>query len=61
MLAAPPAVPEDLINSFFSRRAKDILELPTKASGLVCYFAARYENSKGKSSPWGDMIHVIVP
>jgi hypothetical protein len=61
MLAAPPAVPEDLVNSFFSKRAEDILELPTKASGLVCYFAARYGNRKGKSGPWGDMIHVIVP
>jgi hypothetical protein len=61
LLAAPPATSRDLPNSFFTQRIKDILELPPEASGYVCYLAARYENSKGESGPWGEMIHVIVP
>jgi hypothetical protein len=60
-LSAHPTLGEALPNSFFTPRKKDILELPPISSGYTCYLAARFENSKGKSGPWGPMIHAIVP
>jgi hypothetical protein len=60
-LSAPPKVPEDLPNSFFTRRVNDLLQLPTAASGMTCYLAARFENDKGKSGKFGPMIQAVVP
>jgi hypothetical protein len=60
-LASLPITSEDLPNSFFTRRMKSILEFPSEASGFTCYLAARFENSKGQSGPWGVMIHAVVP
>jgi hypothetical protein len=61
LLSAPPVTPADLPGSFFTRRAKDLLELSPEASGKTCYLAARFENSKGERGPWGTMISAIVP
>jgi hypothetical protein len=61
ILSAPPQTPEDLPNSFFTRRYNDLLELPPEASGKTCYLAARFENSKGQTGPWGTMINAIIP
>jgi hypothetical protein len=61
VLSAPPQTPADLPNSFFTRRSKDLLELPPEASGKICYLAARFENGKGQSGPWGTIIQALVP
>ncbi|MDR3234300.1 MAG: hypothetical protein LBT46_11670 [Planctomycetaceae bacterium] len=61
ILSAPPQTPADLPNSFFTRRYNDLLELPPEASGKTCYLAARFENSKGQSGPWGTMIQAVIP
>jgi hypothetical protein len=63
LMSSPPLSPADLPDSFFTRRKTDILkDLPPEASGLECYMAAHYENSKGhEAGPWGPMIHTIVP
>jgi hypothetical protein len=60
-LSAPPKVPEDLPNSFFTRRTNDLLQLPTAASGMTCYLAACFENDTGKSGQFGPMIQAVVP
>jgi hypothetical protein len=61
IISAPPQTPADLPNSFFTRRYNDLLELPPEASGKTCYLAARFENSKGQSGPWGTIIQAIIP
>jgi hypothetical protein len=61
IISAPPQTPADLPNSFFTRRYNDLLELPPEASGKSCYLAARFENSKGQSGPWGTIIQAIIP
>jgi hypothetical protein len=61
VLSSPPRTASDLPNSFFTRRIKNTLELPLSASGKVCYLAARFENGKGQSGPWGTMISTVVP
>jgi phenylalanyl-tRNA synthetase beta subunit len=59
--STPPENPEDLPNSFFTKRRRETLELPPEASGKPCYLAARYENSKGEAVPFGQLVEVIVP
>jgi hypothetical protein len=62
LLSGPPQTPKDLPNSFFTKRKKDILDLPPEASGKTCYFAGRYEIGKGREAgPWGTMISAVVP
>jgi hypothetical protein len=60
VLSRPPTSPQDLPNSFFTRRKKDILSLPPEASGLTCYLAAHFENDKGDQGPFGTMISTLV-
>jgi hypothetical protein len=61
ILSEAPQTPADLPDSFFTRREHDRLEFPPEASGKTCYLAARYENGKGQSGPWGTMISAVVP
>jgi len=61
ILSAPPESPADLPNSFFTRRQHEDLLLPPEFSGKPCYFAARYENSKGAAGPWGLLIQATIP
>jgi hypothetical protein len=61
ILTSLPQSPEDLTSSFFTRREYDLIEFPPEASGKTCYIAARFENGKGQSGPWGTMINAIVP
>jgi hypothetical protein len=61
LLSGPPLTANDLPNSFFTRRKKDLIDLPPEASGKICHMAARYENSKGEAGPFGTMIQAIVP
>jgi hypothetical protein len=60
VLSSPPLSPADLIDSFFTGRTRDHLNLPTDSSGLTCYLAPRYENSQG-AGPWGVMVSAVVP
>jgi hypothetical protein len=61
LLSGPPQTPEDLPDSFFTKRKNDLLELPPIASGKTCYLAPCYENGKGNVGPFGTMIQAIVP
>jgi hypothetical protein len=62
LLSSPPLVPEDLPDSFFTRRSRDLLELPSVSSGMVCHLAGRYEIEKGgPAGKFGPMIQVFVP
>ena len=43
---------------------KDIMDTEKPAyetSGMTCYIAARYENSKGDHGPWGSVVTAIIP
>jgi hypothetical protein len=61
ILSEPPQSAADLPDSFFTRRKKDIIELPPEASGKICYLSLRFETSPGKVGPWGTMISTVVP
>jgi hypothetical protein len=48
----PPANPDDLRKSFFTKRKKDVIEFEFGDSGKTAYFAVQIEND-GKKGPLG--------
>jgi hypothetical protein len=57
---APPANPEQLTKSFFTKRKKDVIEFDFGDSGKTVYFAAQIEND-GKKGSWGPLISALIP
>ena len=56
----PPANPQDLHGSFYTKRKKDLMEFPFEDSGKTAYFAVQVEN-EGKKGPWGPMVSALIP
>jgi hypothetical protein len=57
---APPASPEDLHKSFFTKRKKDVMEFDYGESGKRVYLAVQVEN-EGKKGAWGPMVSALIP
>ncbi len=56
----PPANPEELNKSFFTKKKKDVIDFEFGDSGKRAWLAAQIEN-EGKKGPWGPMISAVVP
>jgi hypothetical protein len=56
----PPANPDDLRKSFFTKRKKDVIEFDFGDSGKTVYFAVQIEN-EGKKGPWGPLVSALIP
>ena len=56
----PPANPDDLRKSFFTKRKKDVIEFAFDTSGKTAYFAVQIEN-EGKKGPWGPLVSALIP
>jgi hypothetical protein len=56
----PPANPDDLRKSFFTKRKKDVIEFDFGDSGKTAYFAVQIEN-EGKKGPWGPLVNALIP
>ena len=56
-----PTSGKDLRLSMFTRRKKEIFNFQPEDSGKTAYFSIRYENSKGKTGPWGPLFSAIIP
>jgi hypothetical protein len=56
----PPARPEDLHESFFTKRKKDLIQFDFGDSGKTAYFAVQIEND-GKKGNWGPLISALIP
>jgi hypothetical protein len=56
----PPANPEDLHKSFFTKRKKDVIDFEFGDSGKICYMAVQVEN-EGRKGPWGPMTSALIP
>ncbi|MDR2448027.1 MAG: hypothetical protein LBD58_12195 [Treponema sp.] len=56
----PPANPNDLRGSFFTKRKKDMIEFDFEDSGKTAYFAVQIEN-EGKKGPWGPLASALIP
>jgi hypothetical protein len=56
----PPAAPENLYTSFYTKRKKDLIEFDFGDSGKTAVFAVQIEN-EGKKGPWGPMVSALIP
>jgi hypothetical protein len=56
----PPAGPEALPHSFYTKRKKDLIEFEFGDSGKTAWFAVQIEN-EGKKGPWGPMVSALIP
>jgi hypothetical protein len=56
----PPANPEELRKSFFTKRKKDVIEFDFGDSGKTAYFAVQIEND-GKKGNWGPLVSALIP
>jgi hypothetical protein len=56
----PPANPEELRKSFFTKRKKDVIEFDFGDSGKTAYFAVQVENG-GKKGSWGPLVSALIP
>ena len=60
-LRREPQRPEELTQSHFTRRKRDVLEFQYDNSGMKCFICIRYENGKGEVGPWGPMASAFIP
>ncbi|GHV89010.1 hypothetical protein AGMMS50267_13700 [Spirochaetia bacterium] len=56
----PPAGPDDLRKSFFTKKKKDVIEFDFGDSGKTAWFAVQIEN-EGKKGPWGPLVSELIP
>ena len=56
----PPADPDGLRKSFFTKRRKDVIEFEYADSGKTAYFAVQVEN-EGKNGSWGTLTSALIP
>jgi hypothetical protein len=56
----PPANPDALRRSFFTKRKKDLIEFDFGDSGKTAHFSVQVEND-GKKGPWGPMVSALIP
>jgi hypothetical protein len=57
---AVPKGPEDLRNSFSTKRKKELMDFGYGSSGKTVYFMVQIENGKLKG-PWGPMTSALIP
>jgi hypothetical protein len=60
-LAKPPASPEELHESDFTRKKRHVFDFAYEDTGKTAYFCVRVENSKGDKGPWGTMFSAVIP
>jgi len=60
-LRREPERPEELTNSYFTRRRHSVIEFEYDNSGMKCFMCVRYENGKGDKGPWGPMVSSFIP
>jgi hypothetical protein len=56
----PPAEPQDLRESFYTKSKKDLIDFDFGDSGKTAYFAVQIEN-EGRKGPWGPLISALIP
>ena len=60
-LQSVPVSGNELPNSLFTKRRREMFDFPAEDSAKTVYFCIRYENSKGKSGPWGPFVQAVIP
>ncbi|MDR1216251.1 MAG: hypothetical protein LBK25_06190 [Treponema sp.] len=58
---AAPANAGDLRHSVFRRKVSEVFDYDEVDRGKRIFYAACYENAKGESGPWSDIVEAIIP
>jgi hypothetical protein len=61
ILDAPPANAEELRHSVFRRKVVEVFDYSEEDRGKKAFYAACYENAKGETGPWSDIIEAVIP
>ena len=56
-----PVNAEDLRHSVFRRKVSEVFNYNEEDRGKKVFYAACYENAKGESGPWSDIIEALIP
>ncbi|MDR1399171.1 MAG: hypothetical protein LBJ41_04545 [Treponema sp.] len=56
-----PVNAEDLRHSIFHRKVVTVFDYTEEDRGKKVFYAGCYENAKGDSGPWSDIIMAIIP
>lgn len=59
-LKKAPTSGDDLIDSVFTRRKRELFNFHPDDKGNTVFFCARYENGKGKKGPWGPISSEMI-
>jgi hypothetical protein len=57
----PPAKPEELHQSFFTRRRKEVIGFDYEDSGKTAYVAVKIESGSGNQGKFGPMVNTVIP
>jgi hypothetical protein len=55
-----PTSPDELTESFFTKRLTDVIDFDFSDSGKMAHFAVQIEND-GKKGPWGPLTSALIP
>ena len=59
--ASPANDVSQLTESRFTRRKKELFTFHRNDARKIAWFCLRYENSKGETGQWGQMISAVIP
>lgn len=60
MRETSPDSPGDLHNAIFSRKTTQVFDFEEVHRGKKVFYAAQYENAKGETGPWSDLVELII-
>ena len=58
---APPASADDLRHSVFRRKVVEVFDYTEEDRGKKVFYVACYENAKGETGTWSDIVEGIIP
>jgi hypothetical protein len=61
ILNHPPVNADAIGHSFFRMKTSEVFDYNEEDRGKKVYYAACYENAKGETGPWSDIVEAIVP
>jgi len=61
ILAAPPTRPADLTRHTMASRTPNILEFDETERGKTVYISAAWQNERGTTGPWAEVVSAVVP
>jgi hypothetical protein len=61
VLDAPPELPTDLAHHTMASRTPHVLEFPETDRGKTVYIAIQWQNERGNTGPWSEILSAVIP